>query len=67
LKEKLLQSIIKMKPLIWSSGFSMSTSKERRMARRMSVKEFLHRERRKHLIGIKSRRMQPCAVSRLLQ
>lgn len=41
LKEKLLQSMMRMKPLIWSSGFSIRTSRESRMARRMSVKEFL--------------------------
>lgn len=41
LKEKSLQSIIRMKPLICSSGSSISTSRERRMARRMSEKEFL--------------------------
>ena len=41
LKEKLLQSIIKMKPFIWSSGSSIRTSSDSRMARRMSVKEFL--------------------------
>lgn len=46
LKEKLLQSIIKMKPFIWSSGSSIRTSKDRRMARRMSVKEFLQPEQR---------------------
>lgn len=41
LKEKLLQSMMRMKPLICSSGFSIRTSRESRMARRMSVKEFL--------------------------
>lgn len=41
LKEKLLQSMMRMKPLIWSSGFSISTSRERRIARRMSVNKFL--------------------------
>jgi hypothetical protein len=46
LKEKLLQSIIKMKPFIWSSGSSIRTSKDRRMARRMSVKEFLQPEQK---------------------
>lgn len=44
LKEKLLQSMMRMNPLIWSSGFSIRTSKESRMARRMSMKEFLMRE-----------------------
>ena len=46
LKEKLLQSIIKMKPFIWSSGSSIRTSSDSRMARRMSVKEFLHKAER---------------------
>lgn len=41
LKEKLLQSMIKMKPFICSSGSSIRTSRDSRMARRMSVKEFL--------------------------
>lgn len=41
LKEKLLQSMMRVKPLIWSSGFSIRTSRESRMARRMSTKEFL--------------------------
>lgn len=41
LKEKLLQSMIRMKPLICSSGFSIRTSRESRMARRISMKEFL--------------------------
>lgn len=43
LKEKLLQSMMRMKPLIWSSGFSIRTSRESRMALRMSVKEFLRK------------------------
>lgn len=42
LKEKLLQSMMRMKPLIWSSGFSIRTSRESRIARRMSVNEFLN-------------------------
>lgn len=41
LKEKLLQSMMSVKPLICSSGFSIRTSRESRMARRMSMKEFL--------------------------
>lgn len=41
LKEKLLQSMMRMKPLICSSGFSIRTSSDRRIARRMSVNEFL--------------------------
>lgn len=50
LKEKLLQSIIRMKPFIWSSWSSMSTSKDSRIARRISMKEFLktkHKKKRK--------------------
>jgi hypothetical protein len=46
LKEKLLQSIIKMKPFIWSSGSSIRTSNDSRIARRMSVKEFLWAEQK---------------------
>lgn len=44
MKEKLLQSMMRMKPLIWSSGFSIRTSRESRIARRMSVNEFLIEE-----------------------
>ena len=60
LKEKLLQSMMRIKPLIWSSGFSISTSRESRMARKMSVKEFLSRgkgremEHRKRWRGVRS-------------
>lgn len=53
LKEKLLQSIIRMKPFIWSSWSSMSTSKDSRIARRISMKEFLktkHKKKRKKKI-----------------
>lgn len=41
LKEKLLQSIIRMKPFIWSSWSSIRTSKDKRIARKISMKEFL--------------------------
>ena len=44
MKEKLLQSMMRIKPLIWSSGFSIKTSRESRIARRMSVNEFLDNE-----------------------
>lgn len=46
LKEKLLQSMMSVKPLICSSGFSIRTSRDSRMARRMSMKEFLEGGRR---------------------
>lgn len=52
LKEKLLQSIIRMKPFIWSSWSSMSTSKDSRIARRISMKEFLMPKQKKKLKSV---------------
>lgn len=49
LKEKLLQSMMRMNPLICSSGFSIRTSRDSRMARRMSVNEFLMEEKEEEI------------------
>lgn len=45
LKVKLLQSMMRMKPLTCSSGSSIMDSRDRRMALRMSTKVYL-RDRR---------------------